>query len=170
MLSARFTVLLAGALLVPFALRLWIEVEPYPAILLPDGATVLQREGGVTTFESLALFARRASGEETRLDARSFMDPIPSQYLMGLAAMQFGQRQVGQRAFRFGDLTEWRVDAKRATAAERAAALAWVAGRVLAADPQATALVVRSEGYRVDWGTGEWQEPEVKGEFELPVR
>jgi hypothetical protein len=168
--SLRFTVLLAGLLALPLALRALVGVEPYPAILLPDGATLSRTDQGVVRFGSLALFALRANGEEVRLDPRSFMDPVPVHYLPPLAARGFGQGRPGQRTLSFGSLGVWQLDAKRATEAERARAWQWLAGRVFAVDREATALLVRAEGYRVELETGKWHPPESLSEFKVSLR
>ncbi len=161
---------LAGALLVPLCVREISGVEPYPAVLLPTGATLVRESAGVVQFESLALYAGRTSGEELRLNATSFMDPIPAHYLGSIATRAFGQIQVSRRRLRFRHLGEWTVNAKSVSKTERLQALEWLAARVFSADPDARGLILRLETHRVEVATGKWHRPETKDEVRIALR
>lgn len=170
MFSVRFTLVLAGALVLPLCVREISGVEPYPAILLPTGATLVRELEGVVEFQSLALYAGRASGEELRLKVTSFMDPIPGHYLGGLATRVFGQLNVSRRQLRLGPLGEWSVNAKRASATERLQALEWLAARVFSADADAATLILRLETHHVEVATGKWYPPETRDEVRIALR
>lgn len=165
----RFTGCLAGALLAPFALRTLVGVEPYPALLFPDGASVIRVEGGVAQFRNVALYAQHATRAEVRLDPRAFMAPIPVHYLRAIADRGFGQAEPRQRTRRLGFLGEWSLPEKSSTPRERAEARRWLHERVSSAAPAATALVIRSEQSRMPV-TGEWRTAEVVNELTFPAR
>ena len=55
-------------------------VEPYPAVLFPDEATVVKVDHKKTTFNSSVVYALNKNNEWEKIDPTYLMDPIPQQY------------------------------------------------------------------------------------------
>lgn len=92
MFSIRFTIVLLTILLVPFLLRFRYGsmLEPYPAILLPSGAT----KATVAETEFIArykvLYGQLEDGSWRRVDERLLLYPIPGQYEDLILSTAFG--------------------------------------------------------------------------------
>lgn len=80
MYSLKFTILLGMLLAIPFLLRLK-GTEPYPALLLPEGASNFVYTNKETGLSYTLMYGRTASGEWKAIEPISFISPIPVQYL-----------------------------------------------------------------------------------------
>jgi hypothetical protein len=78
--SLKFTFYLALFLFVPFFLR-EISLEPYPAILLPDGGGVTVKKRDSINFAYMEIYGLDAENNWKRIDARNLLNPIPGEYI-----------------------------------------------------------------------------------------
>lgn len=96
---------------VPFALKTFIPAfEPYPAIILPSGASLTNVEDGIIQIESLTMWAESidSDNEWEAIDIAAFLDPVPVHYVYALATNQFGLNGNNVREIRvrlFPDFT-----------------------------------------------------------------
>jgi hypothetical protein len=91
MLFSRFeTLLIALALIVPESLRSWAKsLEPYPAVILPAGASTIRIKRGTVPMSRLFLTAKR-NGKWEEVDVAKFMAPISKHYFGHVAGRGFG--------------------------------------------------------------------------------
>jgi hypothetical protein len=154
--AAGTTAIVAGLLVVPFALRtLSSAVEPYPAVLLPAGPGKVPVSNGTAGFSVRSLLGHRPDGSEAPLDPVTFLAPIPVQYLYALADSEFGQRtkRDGTITLRGLHVT---IDAPppRPTASSRTAAAEWLRGKLTAAGLSPDALIILDEWVTVELSSG----------------
>lgn len=91
-----FTLLIAGMLIIPYILTLY-GVEPYPAIILPSGASRVNI-GQNSTFRRISLWGRdKVDGDWKRVNPRPFLKPIPVSHLKSLARNSFGLNSIDER-------------------------------------------------------------------------
>ena len=89
--SLKFTVFLVLVLFVPFVLRtLAKQLEPYPAIILPSGASKIDLKEGVIGVNSLSIYGYDTQGKLEKIDVKQFIAPIPSHYFPVIAKNEFG--------------------------------------------------------------------------------
>jgi len=85
------TAAIFAALLLPFGLSfLAPQLEPYPAIIMPSGASLVHLERKHIQFIHTTLWGQSGSGEWRAVDPRALLDPIPVWYLDGLVRHDFG--------------------------------------------------------------------------------
>jgi hypothetical protein len=151
--SVSFTILLAAALLVPFVVRL-VATEPYPAILLPNGAGKIFFDGADAHFERVTLCAQGVRGCAP-LDPRRLLMPIPGHYLFAIARNDFGQDVAPTAPLVIRRVGRYRVPRKVPSADDRLAARRWLLSQVQSLDPDAEELVVRYEHVSLNMSTGQ---------------
>lgn len=77
--------------LVPLMLRgCSFHLEPYPALLLPTGSSMVLRQDHRHSYAQFVLSGVRPDGTEVRLNPRRFFDPIPATYWVRIAVQRFG--------------------------------------------------------------------------------
>lgn len=86
--STYLTLFLIFILFTPLILRHHYE-EPYPAILLPAGSTIVSRNNDIYNFREFKILAIK-NGEWKELTPRLFLDPIPSWYFKPILSSNFG--------------------------------------------------------------------------------
>lgn len=74
-------------LFAPFILRLYWH-EPYPAILLPSGASSVQKSGQTLHLTTTEVFVHSNSWH--KIDARTLISPIPVQYFGAMLGYDLG--------------------------------------------------------------------------------
>ncbi len=78
-------------LFVPFLLReRGAYLEPYPAIVLPRGASLLDISEGVINYPFTELVAVDSAGVEHVLEPKAFFAPIPAHYWTRICRDNFG--------------------------------------------------------------------------------
>jgi hypothetical protein len=77
--SIRFTFFLLLILFVPFYL-MKIGYEPYPAILLPEGAGIMLKKNDRITFNYFEVYGLNEKKGWQKIDADQLLTPLPSQY------------------------------------------------------------------------------------------
>lgn len=149
------TVLVFGALAVPFGVSKLTAAEPFPAIILPGSPSQVYVAGERTSFTSLNLVAVDASGTEVRLDPRDIMDPLPVQYLGVLAGHSFGQTRPDERIVVKGIGLEFDVNDHHPTDDEQREARAWISERLVRLGLEPHRLLVRYDTVTVNVRTGQ---------------
>ena len=110
---------------------------------------------GKASVSYLVLLARQPDGALHRLDARRLLAPMPADYLWAVLGNQFGQSTAPTKeiTFRkgFGSV---RVPRVVPDAQSRRRADEWLSRRVHEQQPDATALVVRTQAAEFDLTLG----------------
>lgn len=85
-------VFLALFLFGPFLLRhLNGQLEVYPAVLLPAGASLSYRQDTLLAYQNILLYGLDSvSRQRKKLDSKDFIAPIPHRYLRGIVGNRFG--------------------------------------------------------------------------------
>ncbi|WP_424583741.1 hypothetical protein [Tunicatimonas sp.] len=78
-------------LLIPFVLR-WYSpsLEPYPALLLPSGAHIVELEDGTFSYTLYEVYGFGQDGTSKKIDIQTFLEPIPPYLIWNLARHNFG--------------------------------------------------------------------------------
>lgn len=163
------SLLLAAALVTPFGLLELTDHEPYPAVIFPGGgqfATSLQGERAV--FLSSTLIGQSPAGDDVVVDRTELLDPIPASHLGGIIGTEFGQDTTPTQTIRVRK-TGLALELPRhvPSAADRQAALRWVAAQLEALGLRPDVLIMRTERVTVDHATGAVLEREVVEEVDL---
>jgi len=77
--SLKFTLFLLIILISPLVLRK-ISMEPYPAILLPDGSGVVEIINKEVVFEFEEIYALNKKGQWVKVDPTVLFKPLPDAY------------------------------------------------------------------------------------------
>ena len=83
------TLIILSLLLIPLVLKAFIA-EPYPAIILPSGASRIQTTEEFTTFSRIRFFAEDQAGTRSEVSTEQLIHPIPPQYIYALLGHRFG--------------------------------------------------------------------------------
>lgn len=109
MYSLRFTILFFLVLSVPFFLR-WKELEPYPSILLPEGAHTYSRTNGNIDVMYDVLYGKNKAGDWQQVNIDSFMGQTPVQYYPYVMSKIFNGDSVMASSRRFRIMAKLPVD------------------------------------------------------------
>lgn len=84
-------ILLAFFLSAPFFLR-WYSpsLEPYPALLLPSGAHIVELEDRNFSYNLYEIYGFSEDGTKKKIDIQNFLEPIPPYLIWNLARHNFG--------------------------------------------------------------------------------
>ena len=151
--SVSWYAVLALFLFVPFFLReVSPQLEPYPAILFPVGATMTNLEDSVLEFLVLEVYAVMPDNSERKIQPNDFLGRIPVQYFRALVDRRFGlePREFKSRwSNRFEREKHW-------TSAERRSTMEWMIWRAQEnGTPDARAFRFRKSIRLVSISTGE---------------
>ena len=95
LVSTRVTILLAVCLFTPFALRtLSTRLEPYPAVLLPAGASRVRLNQSEVSFSRTTLTCRGRDGNWQPLDVTRLLSPIPPWSFHDIVSNEFGLKST----------------------------------------------------------------------------
>jgi hypothetical protein len=130
----------AAFLFIPFILReISPLLEPYPAILLPGGASKVVMGDTVFTVRSTELLAVNSDGVAQRLEPGAFMRNVPLQYFRALTENNFGLAPLPWRS----RWTNWFGRERIWSDEDRARTVNWLfEGAAEAGHPDAVALRV----------------------------
>ena len=95
--NLSLTLLLFCILVPPFALRhrYGNGIEPYPAILLPSGASSINFEKSEISFNKINIFGKdRENQVWTKIDSENFLAPVPVHYLKAIVNNSFGLNSI----------------------------------------------------------------------------
>jgi hypothetical protein len=153
--SMRTTALLLLALVIPYGTKLVAHVEPFPAMIFPDGSGTVPIVDGGVRFGHVSLRGYGVDGQTRALEAKRVLAPIPSHYLYAMAANAFGQSDSVARDFSmFHGRLRLYAPRHRASPAEKEEARAWLADRLRASGVSADKVVLRFDTVTVDRHTG----------------
>ena len=88
MFSLRSTIGLLLLLFIPFVLRK-LNIEPYPAVLLPEGASIVNTANNLTSFTYQEVYGLKNKKDWQRVDVVMLMQPIPIQYFPTILERNF---------------------------------------------------------------------------------
>ncbi|KAA3438471.1 hypothetical protein [Rufibacter hautae] len=92
MFSVKSTFFLFLILFFPFILRIKTQhLEPYPALLLPSGATKLELMSDTLEVNSTELYGLTPNGTLKEVNPVRFFFPIPVQYMNPILLNDFGR-------------------------------------------------------------------------------
>jgi hypothetical protein len=83
------TILLALLLAVPYFLR-WKGLEPYPAVLLPEGAGQFDLSAETIQYDSIRVFGYRDGIEIAEVDPFELISPSPTDNIRSMSRHNFG--------------------------------------------------------------------------------
>lgn len=155
--SAWETGVLAVLLIVPFAIYQASREEPYPAIMFPEGAGVVdivddRVELGIRSFVGFD-----DADEPVYLDVTELLDPIPPSHSGGIARNRFGMNDAKTREVSVNlRLLHGTIDVPRyaATPEEQAEVREWLTGHLVQRGLQPDRFSVWYERVSIDYETG----------------
>lgn len=153
-----WTLLIIALLVGPYLVYSVSTEEPYPAVILPGGASAVDIDDDQVTFEVRSFVGYDAHGEPVYLDVTDLLDPVPPSHSSALVRSMFGQDQSGKRRIlidlrvRKGAIS---VPRHVPSAADRAAAREWVNDKLDDAGAVPDRLEVWNERIVVDYATGD---------------
>lgn len=170
-LTPRATVILAVFLLVPALIRS-LSTEPFPAVLLPAGSGQLSVEDGIVTFSHSSLWAHDIAGNAHKLDAESFLDPVPVHFLGPLTSFEFGLTPERRTVLylRRPVPMEFELDVRPSNPEHLAEARSFFARRLRSLNLSDASLTWRTVSSRVRHDTGEELESTVESERTIQLR
>ena len=119
--SLSLTLWLALILIPPFLISSrYRELEPYPAILLPTGATKIQVGQKDVRFIGMNLWGKRKRDQSwTKIDAEKLIDPIPIHFLAPIIGHRFGLELANGHVYKLPRQLSLRTNKVTASEAEQ---------------------------------------------------
>ncbi len=145
--SLKFTVFLILVLLVPFVLKtVSRKLEPYPAIILPSGASKLDLKEGKIGVDGISIYGYDTQGNLEKIDVKQFIAPIPSHYFHVLANNEFGLSTKTTDEIWLRGLNK-KIDIKRKSTSSEHQELAkiWLANRLKKLGLSTSSILIRYE-------------------------
>lgn len=140
MYSLKFTIIFLLILSIPFFLR-WKELEPYPSVLMPEGAHIYYRVNGNINVPYDFLYAKNLVGEWQKVNIDSFMGQVPVQYYPYVVSKIFNSDSIMRNSRRFRIMEELSIDNRYKWAGnERQVLNAWVKERLTAQGLNSSAI------------------------------
>lgn len=161
--SLKFTICLGIILLFPYLMSN-TTFEPYPAILLPSGATEINLQEGIIRVRKLSLYGYDSQGELQKIDAREFLSPIPGQYLYAISRSDFGLSTNPTKKMFIRGFGEVEVNRKGFGLENQEEAKLWLSNKLSQLGLSTTAFVIRSEFKELDANSGKEISQEVRNE------
>jgi len=95
MIKMKFTLWLMLILIVPFLLReKWgHNGEIFPAVMLPTGAIKVPVNPEERVIKDISLYGQKKSGEWEKIDTKTLLAPIPTQYHKPIILQAFGLKK-----------------------------------------------------------------------------
>ncbi len=155
--SAWETGLLVVLLIAPFAIYKASWEEPYPAIIFPGGAGVVDIVDDRVEFEIRSFVGFDDADEPVYLDVTELLDPIPASHSGGVARNRFGMNDERTREVWVNlGLRQGTIEVPRyaATPEEKAEVREWLAGHLVGMGLQPDRFSVWYELVSVDYQTG----------------
>ena len=146
---------LATFLLLPFAIKSIAWTEPWPAVILPSGASKVGLSARAVKFPVLTVEVEESDGRRRRITPTQLLGPIPKQYLELMVKQKLGQddRAFREVFFKRGGYV-LRLPRQVPSAEARRAARDWFLAHVQEPGREAEALVLRTDLVTVDMDSG----------------
>ncbi len=160
--------LLFAALLGPFVLReISQELEIYPAVLMPVGASMVELNDSTITFGEYELVVITADSTAYAVRPAELMGSIPRNYIFPLARSSFGLARPRYQT----RWTNWFGKERNWTPAERRQTINWLRSRMKQlGHTDAVAFLVRRSVRKVNTNDGSLVEDEVQSSFDISLR
>ena len=169
----KFTLLLVIILVVPLLRRIFVGGEPYPAILLPSGATKINLANETVSVRIISIYGYGRDGRLHRITAQQLLSPIPNHYLFGIVRNEFGL--TGKTDIKLWDkiLNMINVEIKRKNIQNKEEniqeAKTWLKHKLEGLELSNSSIIVRHELLEIDRTTGKEVTNKINNEqvFEL---
>lgn len=157
-------------LFAPFYLTYIEHLEPYPAVIMPGGASVIDINKDELTFGETSVLVEHADGSQTRITPSTLLDPIPNQYFHAIINRQFGIAEPNYHSVRLGVWELRAADRPRVSDSQRQEVSAWLRQQLNKAGiDDATALHFVQETVSVNTNTGDRKTIKAKDEFTISL-
>ena len=169
--SPKFTILLIIALFVPFAIKTAnSKLEPYPAIILPSGASKLDLKKGAIGVDSLSIYGYDTQGKLEKIDVKQFIAPIPSHYFQVIANNEFGLSTKTTDEIWLRGLNK-KIDIKRKSISLENQELAkiWLTNRLKKLDLSSSSILIRHESKELSINDGKELSREIINEKNISL-
>lgn len=130
-----FSVAFSLFLVIPFLLRIVSpELEGYPAIILPSGASTLSLNDQTLVYSVKNLWGKNQTGEWEKIDPVHFLEPIPAHFLFKILDNNFGLSPSEKIIeFRYGIISPIHLSPKGFSENELEATREWISTQLLEA-------------------------------------
>jgi len=156
--SVKYTVILLAVLFVPFIMKEELR-EPYPALILPSGASTAKVKGGEVSSTKYLGYGITEDGEREEVDLLEIISPVPAHYLKYIWNNDFGLRPGRVEAAK--GRKKWKYTARASTPENVEDCKKWVSQKI---GNQYVALVVIEKKVRVRQSDGVISSEEIKKE------
>jgi len=156
--SVKYTAILLGVFFVPFLMKEEFR-EPYPALILPSGASKAKVIGGEVSSTKYLGYGVTQDGEREEVDLVKLIRPAPSHYLKYIFKNDFGLRPERVEAAK--GRKKWKYTARASTPENVEDCKKWVSQKI---GNQYVALVVIEKKVRVRQSDGVISSEEIKKE------
>lgn len=150
---------LAGLLLlVPYSITMLSKkLEPYPAIILPDGSSTVMYNTKYITYSKIELIGTDAkTGTPRAINIDSFFSPIPSNRIYGFVNNSFGIDAIRRDTLRFRrNIFEPILGAKNYDEKESNHLNAWYQSKLVAQGLEDSNFSFQEEIIKIDRNTSE---------------
>lgn len=172
LVSLKLTILLFAALFLPFILKfLSPKLEPYPAILLPSGATKFNLEKETLEARLLSIYGYNSQGELTEIEPKKLLRPLPVQYFNALAREEFGLSTKKYTTVQMKYLNKsFRIKRRVFSEEKREQCKLWLRKRLRGFGLSDSAIVIRYEVRDLDVDNGEEVSRRIKDEKIIRLR
>ncbi len=161
---------IAIALLGPFLLTEYVDIEPYPAVLQPAGAYTISTADRLLTFDQTQLIAVKPDGSEIEVDTEAFMGAIPHHFWRNIAERDFGLQGAPSKSFSLGVWTLSATQQAEVSPKARQAAVSWIQSRLSEQGISgANALVVRRMKRSFDVEAGTESKREITEQIDVDI-
>jgi hypothetical protein len=153
--STPSTLLLALLLVFPLLVRMTSNALIYPALLFPGAGTVTPIQDGKAIVFYPVLWAKRSDGSLARLDARTLLAPMAADHLWAVIGTEFGQSTAPTKTIALRhEFGTFEIPRAVPDDASRRAAAVWLSDRVHLLQPDAVALIARTQRVAFDLAAG----------------
>ena len=169
--SLKFTLFLSVALFLPFFIKLVNpKLELYPAIILPSGAGKIDLKEQGIEVQNLSIYGYNTQGKLQKIDAVSFLAPIPRQYLYGIAGTEFGLSTQTIDEIKIRGL-EARIQVKRRQISLEKQKLAkvWLSNQLSELGLSSSSILIRYEVKKIDLDNGKEISVEINNEKNISL-
>lgn len=148
------TCFLCVALGVPWVTSsLSVQLEPYPAVVLPSGARTLLLKDTID-YEVQSVWAQKPGGSWHELSRAELLNPVPNSYFSSLYHNDFGLENNDTKELVMRLSPNISVRRNKVNEQEVDQAKAWLASRLEVLGYDAQTLEIRSENLNIDRRTG----------------
>ena len=170
--SLKFTVFLVVVLFVPFVLRtLSKKLEPYPALILPSGASKIDLKEGVINVDSISIYGYDTQGKLQKIDVEQFIEPIPNHYFRHIANKEFGlSTKTTEEIWLKGLNKKINIKRKSISLENQRLAKIWVSNRLEQIGLSTSSILIRNESKVLSINNAKEVSREITNEKNISLR